>query len=38
MVLARSFFANIKGIATRERRFCGTNARDSIRRPAWEGC
>jgi hypothetical protein len=38
MVLAMSFFASNNGIATRESRICGTNARDSIRMPVWEGC
>lgn len=38
MVLARSFLANERGIATSESRICGMNARDSIRMPVWEGC
>lgn len=38
IVLARSFFANNRGIAARESRICGMNARDSIWMPEWEGC
>lgn len=32
IVLARSFLASIKGIASTERKSCGTNAKDSTRK------
>lgn len=38
MVLARSFFANSKGMTTKESRICGMNARDSMRMLVSEGC
>ena len=38
MVLAMSLFASKRGIATRESRICGMNARDSMRMPVCKGC
>jgi hypothetical protein len=38
MVLAMSLFASNRGIATRESRICGMNARDSMRMPVCKGC